>query len=63
MDTENQRAAGDLLLPQPQVLREGSGLGFWTAKGASGGRGQEAAEVSHLPWVPSSTLELCPGQH
>lgn len=31
MDTENQRAAWELLWPQPQVLR--GGLGFWTSKG------------------------------
>lgn len=60
MDTENPRAAGDRLLPRPQVLREGSGLGFWTAEeGPPGGTGQEAAGVSHSPCVSSSNRLSC----
>lgn len=33
MDAENQRAVWDLLWPWPWVLRESSGMGFWTVKG------------------------------
>lgn len=48
---ENQRAAWELLWPQPQVLR--GGLGFWTSKGTPSLRWEETGDSWSEPFVPS----------
>lgn len=60
MDTETQRAAWDLLLPRPRVLRGRHRPESLDRSGAPRWEGQEAAGVSHFPPpAASSSLQSC----